>query len=130
MSEQHEASQRQVGRIGWVDLTVDDAPRLRDFYREVVGWTVGECAMGDYSDYFMCEPNSGEQIAGVCHARGPNADLPPTWLLYITVADLDASIERTLALGGEIIAPRRAFGDGAFAVVRDPAGAAVGLFQH
>jgi predicted enzyme related to lactoylglutathione lyase len=27
-----------VGKIGWLDLTVDDADAVRDFYREVVGW--------------------------------------------------------------------------------------------
>jgi large conductance mechanosensitive channel protein len=26
------------GSIGWLDLTVEDAPRLRDFYSAVVGW--------------------------------------------------------------------------------------------
>jgi len=29
-----------VGRIGWLDLTVPDAPEVRDFYRQVVGWSV------------------------------------------------------------------------------------------
>jgi len=28
----------QVGKIGWIDITVDDATGLRDFYKEVVGW--------------------------------------------------------------------------------------------
>ena len=36
-----------VGSIGWVDLTVEDAERVRDFYREVVGYTASEVAMGE-----------------------------------------------------------------------------------
>ena len=46
---------------------------------------------GGYADYCMNEPESGQTIAGVCHARGVNANLPPQWLLYITVANLETS---------------------------------------
>ena len=27
------------GQVRWIDLTVQDAPRLREFYQAVVGWT-------------------------------------------------------------------------------------------
>lgn len=29
-----------IGKIGWIDMTVDDASGLRDFYQKVVGWKV------------------------------------------------------------------------------------------
>ena len=29
-----------IGKIGWIDMTVDDASGLRDFYQQVVGWNV------------------------------------------------------------------------------------------
>lgn len=35
-----------VGSIGWIDLTVDDAPRVRDFYAAVVGWKPEPVPMG------------------------------------------------------------------------------------
>ena len=28
----------EVGKIGWIDMTLDDAPGVRDFYKAVVGW--------------------------------------------------------------------------------------------
>ena len=28
----------KVGKIGWIDMTVDDAEGVRDFYKHVVGW--------------------------------------------------------------------------------------------
>ncbi|MBL4848131.1 MAG: hypothetical protein JKY65_21655 [Planctomycetes bacterium] len=37
-----------IGTVGWVDLTVQDAPALRDFYEKVVGWTSSAHSMGDY----------------------------------------------------------------------------------
>ena len=80
-----------IGKIGWIDMTVDNATLLRDFYEKVVGWRVEDTSMGDYSDYTMLSPSDGDAIAGVCHARGSNADLPGGWLIYITVADVDST---------------------------------------
>jgi len=47
--------------------------------------------MGGYSDYLLLPPGSDEPIAGVCHARGSNADIPPQWLIYIAVQDVEVS---------------------------------------
>jgi len=117
-----------IGRITWADLTVADAAEVRDFYRQVVGWTATEVAMQGYSDYGMHSPESGEMVAGICHARGPNADLPAQWLVYITVADVEAAAARCRDLGGEVIAGPRALGEGKLCVIRDPAGAVCALY--
>lgn len=120
---------RTPGTIGWMDLTVPDADATRDFYQQVVGWTADPVDMGGYSDYAM-KPAGGEPVAGICHARGPNTGLPACWLMYITVADLDASMDRTRALGGQVVyGPRDMGGYGRMCVIRDNAGAAVGLIQ-
>ena len=37
-----------IGKIGWIDMTVDNADGLRDFYQMVVGWNVEETSMGEY----------------------------------------------------------------------------------
>ncbi len=127
MSKAKKAS--EVGAISWVDLTVKDAGRVRHFYEAVVGSTAGECDMGGYSDYFMNLPGSGRTVAGVCHARGPNADLPAQWLVYTTVADVEASARRCAELGGTILAGPRDMGDqGRYCVILDPAGAVAALF--
>ena len=117
------------GSIGWLDLTVEDAPRLRDFYSAVVGWKPEDVHMGEYSDWVMADPSSGEPRSGICHARGGNAGLPPAWLVYVVVADLDASLASATALGGEILAGPKAMGSDRYAVLRDPAGAAFALWQ-
>jgi len=44
----------------------------------------------------------GRVVAGICHARGENAGLPPVWLVYITVADLDESLRRCVEGGGAV----------------------------
>ena len=119
----------EVGSIGWRDLTVDDAERVRDFYAAVAGWEPEGVSMGDYSDFNM-KAASGKAIAGVCHKRGENSDLPSQWLMYVTVADLEKSISEVERLGGEIVAGPRGLAGGRFAVVKDPAGAVIALWRQ
>jgi len=122
--------QLKVGSVSWADLTVENADEIRDFYSQVVGWQAVGLDMGGYSDYCMNEPETDRSVAGICHARGVNQDLPAQWLIYITVADLDKSIAKCLELGGEIIAEPRHMGNQArYCVMRDPAGAVCGLFE-
>jgi hypothetical protein len=111
-----------------VDLTVADAPAVRDFYAAVAGWTPAEVPMGGYSDYCMNGPG-GQTVAGVCHARGANAGLPAQWLVSIVVADLEASLAECRARGGTVLTGPKAMGQARYAVIRDPAGAAAALYQ-
>jgi predicted enzyme related to lactoylglutathione lyase len=121
----------KIGSIGWADLTVGDATEVRNFYREVVGWQDIELDMGGYSDYCMNEPATGKTVAGICHASGVNADLPPVWLIYITVEDLDKSASRCVELGGKIISgPRSAGQQGRYCITQDTAGAFAALFEQ
>jgi len=121
----------RVGRIAWVNLTVSDAAITRDFYQQVIGWSVHEVEMehaGDrYFDFGMAD-SEGEPAAGVCHARGTNGDLPPVWLIYLPVGDLDESLRRVEEEGGEVLRAARGSDAGfAYAVVRDLVGACFAL---
>jgi len=119
-----------IGSINWFDLTVDAAERVRDFYRDVVGWRSTGVDMGGYDDFCMNLPEGGSTVAGICHARGPNAGLPPVWLVYITVKDVERSAARCRDLGGTVVAGPKDMGSmGRYCVIRDPAGAVAALFQ-
>jgi predicted enzyme related to lactoylglutathione lyase len=118
------------GAIAWIDLTVPDADRVRDFYAAVTGWTPVPVDMGGYADYAMAPPGADQPVAGVCFKRGPNADLPSQWLIYVLVADLDASIARVAGLGGRVVAgPRDMGGQGRYCVIEDPAGAVAAIWE-
>lgn len=119
-----------IGAITWTDLTVDDAERISGFYSNVVGWQAENVEMDGYQDFKMNLPGSGECAVGICHARGPNADLPAAWMIYITVGDLDHSLAECRTHGGEVVAGPKSMGtSGRYAVIRDPAGAVAALFQ-
>lgn len=113
-----------IGKFVWMDLTVENAELVSDFYAAVVGWEKQPLSMGDYSDYMMNAPETKEGISGVCHARGINAYVPPQWLVYVTVENLDASLEKCKSLGGKLIGEKRKMGDqGHYCLIQDPAGA-------
>lgn len=120
-----------VGCIAWLDLTVADAPATRDFYREVVGWSVQDVEMEDarerYADYNMLG-GDGHPAAGICHARGVNLGLPPVWLIHLPVGDLADSVRRVREEGGEVIkATRGSDGKYSGAVIQDPVGVYLAL---
>jgi predicted enzyme related to lactoylglutathione lyase len=120
-----------VGRISWLDLTVPNASKTRDFYQQVVGWSANQVEMEDaggrYADYALCA-DDGSAVAGVCHARGVNLGLPPIWLICLPVGDLAESLSQVREGGGEVIQSRQnSDGESAYAVVRDPVGACLAL---
>jgi len=119
----------ELGKIGWIDIAVDDADGLQDFYSKVTGWKAEKVDMGDYSDFTMTMPESSTPSAGICHARGSNAELPRQWLIYIVVADVDESAAACVANGGKVLVGPRPMGDARFAVIEDPSGAVAGLYQ-
>ncbi|HKJ66771.1 MAG TPA: VOC family protein [bacterium] len=123
------SQQPKPGDIAWIDLTVANAGDVREFYHEVVGWTPAPVSMGDYDDFNMLIPAEGKPAAGICHAKGVNAGLPPQWLIHIVVEDLEKSVTKCQALGGEIIADRRKADGTGCCVIRDPGGAVAALYQ-
>ncbi len=118
------------GSIVWTDLTVKDASSVRDFYREVVGWNAVPLSMGDYDDFNMMPPGSDAPVAGICHARGANANLPAQWLVYVQVEDVEASAKQAQELGGAVVDGPRGMGSLRFCVIRDPAGAVLALVSQ
>ena len=127
MTEQEGAP--AIGSMVGLDLTVTNADEIRDFYAAVIGWSDAPVDMGEYNDYMMMEPDPGIPGAGICHLRGVNAEqLSAQWIPYMQVANLTASVNKSLELGGSIVSDRRAPGnDYPFVVIRDPSGAVIAL---
>ena len=119
----------KIGTMVWCDLTVENADEVRDFYAQVTGWQFTRHDMGEYEDYCMNPPGDDAPVAGICHAQGPNANIPPHWLIYITVENVEASIKRCVDLGGKIVDGPRNIGDKPFCVIQDPAGAVLAIIE-
>ena len=62
--------------------------------------------------------------------QSPNEDVPTSWINYVTVEDLDATIKRAQELGAHICMPiTEVPGKGRFAGVVDPQGAPIAFWQ-
>lgn len=121
----------QPGMPAWHDLTVADGEVVKQFYESVIGWTAQPVDMGGYQDFNMMPAGAESPAAGICHARGGNADMPPQWLVYFAVVDLDSSLLQVHAQGGTTIkGPVDMGAMGRYAVIRDPAGAICALYSR
>ena len=118
-----------IGRIEWVDLTVGDAVRNKNFYCKVIGWKSTDVEMGTYSDFNLKLPGTGKTIAGICHARGMNTRMPAQWLMYVRVADVAASAAEAERQKGKVLDGPRRMGGSNFCVIQDPDGAVMALIS-
>lgn len=121
--------QSNIGKIEWLDLTVDNATRVKDFYAKVVGWSAEGVSMGSYDDFNINLPGTDTTVAGICHARGSNANLPAQWLVYVRVADVAESAITCEARGGKVIEGPRRMGSSNVVVIEDPEGAVMALIS-
>ena len=123
------AKPSNTGKIEWMDLTVEDASRVKDFYCSVVGWSSSEVDMGMYSDYNVNLPDTDTTVAGICHARGGNANIPSQWMIYVRVDSVADSAEQCEKRGGKVIDGPRRMGGSVFCIIEDPAGAVLALIS-
>ncbi len=120
----------KAGDMAWMDLTVPNATEIKDFYQDVVGWKAEEVSMGDYSDYSMNSPTDNKAVTGICHAKGPNADIPASWMPYFIVDNLEASIKAVKNQGGEVLTSIKTMGEtDQYVFIKDPAGAMCALYM-
>ena len=115
-----------LGSPIWVDLMTSDTDGARSFYGELFGW---ECAepnadFGGYANF----SKDGDLMGGLM-AKQEEA-MPDVWTIYLEVADADKTVAQVTDRGLDVIVPAMAVGDlGTMAVVIDPSGAAIGMWQ-
>ncbi len=115
---------RTRGKFVWYDLMTSDAKKAETFYTKVLGWGTQPF---EGAEYTMWTAN-GAPIGGIGSVQTPG--VPPHWLAYIGVDDVDAAVKQTESLGGKVHVPGTDIpSSGRFAVVGDPQGAVFALFS-
>jgi len=116
------------GAFVWYELATSDTEAAAAFYTKVVGWTVQPVPEMSYAIFLTGETRSAGLMSLPQHLR--EAGIPPHWLGYVAVTDVDAYADRVRAAGGDVRhTPTDIPGIGRFAVVADPQGAVFALFK-
>jgi uncharacterized protein len=114
------------GTICWIDLASTDADGATEFYCELFGWTATE-PIENAGGYRMLL-HDGKQVAGLAPVWGDTDT--STWSTYVASADADETCAAAIAGGGEVVMDAMDVLDaGRMAVLRDPAGAQVSVWQ-
>lgn len=121
MSDQH-------GKIWWSELNTRDVDAAVSYYSDMCGWEFEKQDMAT-GPYWVANLD-GAPVAGIMDMAQMEqmADVPPHWMTYVAVSDVDAVVKRTIAAGGAAIQPGfDVQGVGRIAIVSDPTGAVIGL---
>jgi predicted enzyme related to lactoylglutathione lyase len=126
-----ERTSHDPGTISWTDLETTDQDGAKAFYGALFGWEYEDMPVGEGATYSMAKLN-GRSAAAMSGQRAEDAErgIPPHWNLYVTVADVDAAAGAVAGAGGQVFAePFDVFDAGRMAVIADPSGAALCLWQ-
>jgi len=121
----------RLGTFCWTELATRDVETAKKFYSELIGWTTRDQDMAGFTYTVLMPAGSDEQVGGIMSMTGPQWEgVPPHWMPYIAVEDVDDRADKCVELGGKIkIKPTDIPNVGRFCVIEDPTGAVVSLFQ-
>lgn len=121
------------GEFSWRELYTTDHEAAFKFYSELVGWQrLGEFDMGAMGKYLLWG-REGKQLGGMMtkpkDMKTPDGrEVPPSWMYYVTVTDLDAALQRAKARSAKVLnGPMEVPGGQRIAQLMDPQGAAFAL---
>jgi uncharacterized protein len=132
--KRHPAASRmhEPNSFTWGELSCRDIDAAKDFYGAVFGWqgrtrTVAEGTT--YTEFFL--PDVDQAVAGMHTNQLWPEDVPPHWMLYFAVADINEIVGRVGQLGGSVsVVPFDRADLGSVAVLNDPEGAVFSVLQR
>jgi predicted enzyme related to lactoylglutathione lyase len=115
-----------AGRFVWYELVATDKEAAKKFYAALLGWQWQDEDMGDLGVYPMA--HTGETFH--CGIISSQEGMPPRWVAYVSVPDVDEACALAEELGGAVMVPGTDIPNvGRFAALQDPGGAVIMPFQ-
>ena len=112
------------GAFGWFELMTTDVETAKTFYKGLFGWEY-ETVPIPGAEYTMVKVD-GVAVAGIMEQPDECKGMPPSWDIYITVDDVDATVKSVTELGGKLLRPAFDIPEvGRFCVLQDPQGAVI-----
>jgi predicted enzyme related to lactoylglutathione lyase len=121
----------KAGSFAWLELGTTDRDAAKKFYSSLFGWAAEDQSMGPDMTYTLFRLG-GKDVGGAYQLMKEQIEghVPPHWMPYVRVDNADASAAKAVKLGAKQIVPP---GDipnvGRFAVLEDPTGAHISIFQ-
>ncbi len=112
------------GALVWNELSSPDLNASSAFYGGLFGWEIAPF-QGSPTPYLSIK-NAGANNGGMRELRPPG--VPPHWLVYFGVQDIDAGLAKVQELGGSTVAGPIDIQMAKIAVVKDPQGAIFALY--
>jgi predicted enzyme related to lactoylglutathione lyase len=111
------------GALAWNELQSPDLDASAAFYGALFGWEVQDAP--GMTERYLAIKNGSANNGGM---RQVTAGMPPAWLVYFGIDDIDAGIARVEELGGSKLVGPIDIQIAKFAVVQDPQGAVFALY--
>lgn len=117
------------GEFCWNELMTTDVHKAKEFYKKLFGWEYQEHDV-DGMKYTMIKAGEKEGGGMMNIPADQQGKIPPHWMSYVYVDDIDKSLTAAQSLGASVKVPATNAGDfGRFAVICDPTGAHLALWQ-
>lgn len=115
------------GTLCWADLNTSDPDRVKTFYEGLFGWKI---SAGEDNTGYQHLQSGEEYIGGIPPASTLPPGVPPHWMVYFFVNDVDAATAKAEGLGAKVHMPPMTIEKvGRMSVVADPQGAIFALFS-
>jgi uncharacterized protein len=119
------------GTFSWVEVATPQQAEAKEFLGELFGWEFDDMPVDENTVYSMAK--LGDRYVGAVSPQQQDEidmGVPPHWNSYVTVASADDAAARAKVLGGTLIEePFDVMEAGRMAVIRDPSGGYVCLWQ-
>ena len=120
---------KQHGAFSWFELMTSDVDGAKQFYSDLFGWQTEDMSMGDMN-YTVVKVGE-EGLGGLMPIPPQSEGSPPSWGVYVTVDDVDATAGKVEGLGGKVLMPPTDIPTvGRFCVLQDPQGAVISAITY
>ncbi|KAB2897536.1 MAG: VOC family protein [Kofleriaceae bacterium] len=130
-SDEASAPADRAGHFSWAELNTTDYESAWKFYAQLFDWKHRDSMdMGPAGTYFMFTDQTGKTKGGMSNVAR-QMGMPAHWLYYVTVDNVDQTIERIKRAGGKVLnGPMPIPGDDVIAQCQDPQGAFFAIYAH
>jgi len=112
-----------------IELQTKDIPKAKEFYSRLFDWKLDDIPMPG-GDMLYTMINVGEGTGGGMFSN-MDPQVPPHWLAYVGVDDIEASTQKARDLGASVLQDVMKVGDyGWLSVIKDPTGAVIAMWKN